>query len=1266
MSGFVPRINIDNDDDDVLINNLTGWMRRNGAYISEDVEVRGVNQTKEENGKDEDGHKEPKGGQERESGSIQGDGLHHNYEQNGQLEQGVLVSKSWGIFAKEKIPKHTIICAIPYPLMIQQTHPPERIKGFAGPQEDLGYEQFISQQEKRTQNKHTLKNKNDQNDQNDHNFKIPQNIFDNIAEFSHGSMVLLYLHLLNQKDSFFRDYLSTLPSHYNHIPSNNLIQFSKPLSNLGFDSRVNIQAGNAGIIDDYEKVHKFIQKNIPKTLLPNSRPRNLPFLHNFDPNSNHNDTTIPEFDLQTFLFLKNIIDSRSFAGQRILDRDLTPEILLIPFIDLLNHSGVENVTQVSRKKTVKTLFPEPRQGFFTDNDDNLHYLITLCDIEKGDELTYGYQASFERDQMNDLELLDRNNSKQILNTIRPINFNNPKMDKNRFENTNQSDQSEGLIIKDGNINGVGTGNNINGRKFNEQGVNLSHPINKLNSNWDQNGKNGSIFSKLSTQSTIPKLSSYLMDFIEQLPELNPLSSSSITTTLKDSISRTPFVQTDDILGNESVTPYPHLHMFEKFGIMSLGSHREFYIDHNCEKKSDYYFHIKPSFFLNLSNLDHILHTSSQYYYQSLRRTGLHQIVHDPEYLNLLKFVEKQHKDFISGNDDQNDDFIPTSQIGLLSKQKTQKRRQTEKFTLSHREKTQKLNQIAFPFNSLPLPFKTTLFQPLNNIKSLQLNNNDTGLNDVSNDEKLPQAYSISKISLTPPLQQLHYAISKLMVERLDLLEGHGSPEPAKKPLFNIQYEIDNDVLETVNQTASNVQFLSQLLPPNTLQSQTSPPTQDSLLHFDTQSIFKKPRMNIKPVDEYEVLNVAYPFRFGLTNISPQLEAYCYFLAAHSVNFEKLNLIAYNELEDLVKDAFEGANVEQRWADFYQEMDGGGELEYETTGGKKKNNKNGSTFLSKFFPNSSPKTVLDDNQSVKLDNVIKLGRRSHFGDVYHPTTCKTTPLTDNDIKLASSIHTPDHINKIPHNSDIKDQFSLLHLPAYSILLGIIDTLFQTQANLIVEPSTPTFSNDNPPSLESLTSSPRRLFTPLEINKKMDNMSVDFYKTVSNAPNYALQHIFNSIATKINVDNQFWDIERIGAVGKRHGGFGPSANNDDNNNLESQTDGNNNQTTPYRRQIRPPLNVYQADYLNSAFLTKNLNPSEINELEKKYSFPVQYQSSDLAFSTNIDTNDSNVPPPLPDYLRRDNTEKVLMQFTGIESPVGWISGDVVADFGNKSSL
>jgi len=207
MSGFVPRINIDNDDDDVLINNLTGWMRRNGAYISEDVEVRGVNQTKEENGKDEDGHKEPKGGQERESGSIQGDGLHHNYEQNGQLEQGVLVSKSWGIFAKEKIPKHTIICAIPYPLMIQQTHPPERIKGFAGPQEDLGYEQFISQQEKRTQNKHTLKNKNDQNDQNgeqnNHHFKIPQNIFDNIAEFPHGSMVLLYLHLLNQKDSFF-------------------------------------------------------------------------------------------------------------------------------------------------------------------------------------------------------------------------------------------------------------------------------------------------------------------------------------------------------------------------------------------------------------------------------------------------------------------------------------------------------------------------------------------------------------------------------------------------------------------------------------------------------------------------------------------------------------------------------------------------------------------------------------------------------------------------------------------------------------------------------------------------------------------------------------------------------------------------------------------------------------------------------------------------------------------------------------------------------
>jgi CRISPR/Cas system endoribonuclease Cas6 (RAMP superfamily) len=104
----------------------------------------------------------------------------------------------------------------------------------------------------------------------------------------------------------------------------------------------------------------------------------------------------------------------------------------------------------------------------------------------------------------------------------------------------------------------------------------------------------------------------------------------------------------------------------------------------------------------------------------------------------------------------------------------------------------------------------------------------------------------------------------------------------------------------------------------------------------------------------------------------------------------------------------------------------------------------------------------------------------------------------------------------------DPFAHLHLPARCILLAIIEESINIQHPNI------TFRTQS--MLNDIKHDEQHLGNDGDIDnydqhKLASELTESIAKRYENVPNYTLQHIFNSIATKINVENRYWDLDNI---------------------------------------------------------------------------------------------------------------------------------------------
>jgi hypothetical protein len=757
----------------------------------------------------------------------------------------------------------------------------------------------------------------------------------------------------------------------------------------------------------------------------------------------------------------------------------------------------------------------------------------------------------------------------------------------------------------------------------------------------------------------------LRSLISKLPSSHPLSITSLNETLQNNLHRYPYFELSDLYTHGSQNePFPHSTLMNFYGMASYGVNRPYLLSKPTDITAKYsnsvgsdwsvgeYYHIKPAFLSNLVNLEQILISAENFYTSSLQNLNLHSFLTNSEYLNYLTTIKKGHSE------------LSPAQILRAAKYKQR----------------EIVSKVSLPYKSPPLPFSSTFspntpplhlalflldrltlekFSAHNIIISGRDKLDETyGINGERNDKNksdssfgefknkqldaMPKKSEKSKNSEKPDKNDFFQfnpikLTSQPSPSSSSILTSPTSPtspsESSKKPVhfFNTIPEHENHISEAVN----NLQD-SELYANNTIMdSHTLPITPPLRTPLDTRGLLQA----IKTPSD--AMDVVYPFRFGLGKISPKLELFCYVLAASAVDFDKISLSGYLHLLTICESVFDGVDHSELIGDDI--IIGKDGLVYENGRG-----------------DELPSVGIDefDKHKEKLEHEFKHNAKHVLGDFKNDPDGQILNSTVFGSSKQSKRKSPKSVNndgkKHPHinshfgqligslspNEAESDPLAQLHLPAYCIMMSLIETIITAQYNDIEvsndlyaefpQPPTPLLDIDkilstndsvradlnqngsNPvgsksdKSIQKIKSNPKGnapwSLSPTE-SAIINHISTFQAECVENIPNFVLQHIFNSIATKIHVENQFWDLDSI----------------------------------PSQQELikdRPEL-------YNEASLNESPIDGEKFELLGK-----QYQKN-LEFLKKKGKNDENTG------------EKVgfLLHYSGIKSPIGVIQPDVI---------
>jgi hypothetical protein len=189
--------------------------------------------------------------------------------------------------------------------------------------------------------------------------------------------------------------------------------------------------------------------------------------------------------------------------------------------------------------------------------------------------------------------------------------------------------------------------------------------------------------------------------------------------------------------------------------------------------------------------------------------------------------------------------------------------------------------------------------------------------------------------------------------------------------------------------------------------------------------------NVDPKES--LITKLYPFRFGPNYIAPELEAICYLLAGAATNIHIVNPGMYHNLLDSIRDVFDPDRlIREKQAKRKERMAiEKGHIEAEKLG---------------YDPGPIPfDPNYDEDALAEPDGNISIQNKNHqvrqyfaLGSVFDKKRGKLS--RDNPRNL---VNDPDYDPKNVLVGAKGDKFNQLHRPAYSILLGIMETLLSTQ-------------------------------------------------------------------------------------------------------------------------------------------------------------------------------------------------------------------------------
>jgi hypothetical protein len=1177
----LPRINPKNQSDEVLINNLITWLQDNGAMIDDRVEVRS-----------NDG----------ELGGIGEDGNDNTHKSGtwgmfstGKIPAGTIIASIpyplciQQLTQYDSITKFTNYDRDKHVQRIMEEQKQIEIDDVDN--NDSTIEQTLNSIPNpyyRSKSKFGIFPK--PNSQIENTFGkhfLTKSVFDKISKHQFGVEMLLFLHLYDVENSPLLPFLQTLPKAYPLNILSQFLQHNPNITALHPITKIDMQLthGMGEMLKNYEQIRTFFSLNLPN--LPKNKNRS--------------------FDFHSYHLITSILLSRSIIRQCLFDDQASlGRPVLIPLVDFIKKSHFPNSSLGFSTLGSERIHPhgsKPRRGkgvglgdvgkgntvgkdYITQETcEDLVNIVALHDIEEGEEIQLGFQQSsgklatifdplipflkgMDEENVDKKEVILNLKKLQQLKSVQNVENLDDKDD--RLKNLEEIKEIETFFlnrrlelvknfqkrhIDPTNIHlleelspltrykipkTVPTPPNKDGNEMvvhferNTETKNENHNENNENNNKPEDNQTKHNESKpdenqsdgnTQTNQTTPKENSpetplapkypYNLPFhpqtrvppallgrLNQLPSMNPLSETSIRNILSTGLSLYPQYDIDDLSPSSNNLPFQHIYMALGHGAFTHGMHLPFMISINKKKFNNTMtnqiniknnqndqvnlnqltympFSISPTFLSSQINLEQILLSSAFFYDKALQHLGLFDLLIHPSYQSYLQRISDKH-DYLEQNVNKIDIF---DQLTAIS-------------------------SIKLPYNTAPLPFNTQL-RP--NVKSLQL---------------------------------ALFAAEKVTVESMRFYKQFGKNDKTKTSQIG---QNNPDLMDSADSsTALPSELSSYLSTESAIISDSQLYSKATAMSLDTPigaPPLRNPRPTLAPLDEWDALNIQHPWRFGFCEISPQLELFCYLLASYSVSFDKVNLNSALLLKTIAKEVFDGGDDDD-------DDDGGGvnsKLDFAFGGdpaqreiGIKmmlaKTNVEGLGNLFGLFK----KKNLDQNGEIEIANKNEEDGKPEENNESNDAEKSRQGSSTIDVQKKGIKDKLDNITK----QDDQDPFAQLHLPAYAILLGILDTLISTQ-----NPSIDFLSKSGKKravgietginadkSIHSITTNPPELMpksslppSPFDLSPEQSHLvkklTDEHIKLFQNVPNHAIQHIFNTISTKIGLKNQYWDLDSI---------------------------------------------------------------------------------------------------------------------------------------------